>query len=208
MAISLFATAYAGPVQYYWHINRSEEILIDHQEHYVKQSWRNRCLIAGANGPITLTIPVELPANGEKGINSIKMSSHGNWKHVHWISIESAYKNSPYFDYYEEAFRSLYEANFVFLIDFNEALHRLFCQLLGIKADFSATTAFIPPNQVPANWHDYRDLIHPKKELAAVDPTFEIIPYYQVFQHKQGFLPNLSMFDLLFNQGPEAVFYL
>lgn len=205
MTTALFATAYAAPVQYYWHWNRSDSRIVEVCEHYIKQSWRNRCLIATANGPMVLSLPVESGA-GKTSIKDVRLSDHGNWRHLHWNSIESAYNSSPFFEYYADDLRPIYEKRYAFLFDFNEALHRCFCSLLDLDSNATTTKLFQPDS--PADCLDLRTLIHPKKPWNEVDTTFCSKPYYQVFDLKYGFQPNLSIMDLLFNMGPEAILYV
>jgi len=206
MTTTLFATAYFGPVSWYWHFNRSQHPMVEACEHYVKQSWRNRCVIATANGPMTLSLPVEHDKSGHTGIKDIKLSEHGNWQHLHWNALIAAYKSSPYFDYYQDDLRPFFEQRPGYLFDFNQALHATVCDLLGINAAMSETETFFPEGQLPPDWTDLRYSLHPKR--APESTGFIAQPYYQVFDHKQPFLPNLSILDLLFNLGPEAILLL
>lgn len=105
MTTGIFSTAYFAPVQYYWHMNRVDNVVMEAYEHYTKQTWRNRCTIATANGPMTLSLPIETDPNGRKPIRDSKLSDHGNWQHLHWNSIESAYRSSPFFEYYQDDIR-------------------------------------------------------------------------------------------------------
>lgn len=207
MHTTLFSTAYFAPVQYYWHWHRSENPVMEATEHYIKQTWRNRCVIGTANGPMTLSLPVE--ANAEKTcIKDVRLSEHGNWQHLHWNSIESAYNSSPFFEYYADDFRPFYEKKPGFLFDFNEGIREKMCELLELETQSVKSTAFISEREMPDGWVDLRNSIHPKKNVDHVDPNFKSEPYYQVFDRKFGFQPNLSMLDLLFNMGPEAILYL
>ena len=204
MHTTLFSTAYFAPVQYYWHWRRSEHLLVEVCEHYIKQSWRNRCVIGTANGPMTLSLPVE--GGAEKcPIRDVKLSDHGNWQHLHWNSIESAYNSSPFFEYYADDLRPFFERKPNYLIDFNEEIRMKICELLEIDAFSERTGLFYPEGKIPDGWVDLRNNIHPKKP---VDSFFQIQPYYQVFDRKFGFQPNLSILDLLFNMGPESILYL
>lgn len=204
MHTTLFSTAYFAPVQYYWHWRRSERPMVEACEHYLKQTWRNRCLIGTANGPLVLSLPVE--GNVEKnGIRDIRLSDHGNWQHVHWNSIESAYNSSPFFEYYADDLRPFFERKPSFLFDFNEDIRKKMCELLEIEASSQQTTEYLPEREITDGWADLRNIIHPKK---FADSIFKPEPYYQVFDRKFGFQPNLSILDLLFNMGPEAILYL
>lgn len=207
MHTTLFSTAYFAPVQYYWHWRRSEQPLVEACEHYIKQTWRNRCVIGTANGPMTLSLPVEGNL-GKNGIRDVRLSDHGNWQHIHWNSIESAYNSSPFFEFYADDLRPFFEKKLGFLFDFNEEIREKICELLEIRATSQKTTTFLTECEIHGGLVDFRNIIHPKKKLELVDPLFKPEPYYQVFDRKFGFQPNLSILDLLFNMGPEAILYL
>jgi len=187
-------------------MNRTEEVVIEAHEHYIKQTWRNRCCIATANGPMTLSIPVEAGPIEKGDIRSVKISNHGNWQHLHWNSIESAYRSSPFFDYYQDDLRPFFERKIGFLFDFNEEIRETICGLIEIQPNVRISSEYLDETSLPQGWIDYRTRIHPKKETQETD--FRPTPYYQVFDRKFGFMPNLSILDLLFNMGPEAVLYL
>lgn len=198
---ALFASFYLAPVEYYAALFRSKEVLIEIHDHYQKQSYRNRCIIAGANGPMPLSIPVEKPSDEKTEMKDIRIAEHGNWRHLHWNAIVSAYNSTPFFEYFEDDFRPFYEKKFTFLHDFNEQLRQLVCRLIDIKTPVTYTRTFV--QNVAANVVDYRETIHPKRPSG-----FKTNPYYQVFYEKLGFLPNLSIIDLLFNMGNESRLYL
>jgi hypothetical protein len=139
-------------------------------------------------------------------MKDIRISDHGNWRHLHWNAIESAYNNTPFFEYYKDDLRPFYENKYTFLADFNEELRCKICELMDISPVVEHTTSyhtdFLPDEA------DYREVIHPKKDYTEVDQDFLPKPYYQVFESRHGFLPNLSVIDLLFNMGPESVLVL
>lgn len=201
----LLSSAYLPPVQYFAHLQSAEQVWIEQYDHYQKQTYRNRCVIAAPDGPLSLTVPIEKPNTQKAFMRDIRISDHGNWRHLHWNAIESAYNHTPFFEYYKDDFRPFYEKKFDFLVDYNEQLCQLVCQLIDIDTSFQRTESYIaePSNTII----DLRDAIHPKKELMN-DASFGVIPYYQVFQERLGFLPNLSIIDLLFNMGPEAILVL
>lgn len=207
MHTTLFSTAYFAPIQYYWHWRRSEHPMVEACEHFIKQTWRNRCVIGTANGPMTLSLPVEATTE-KKSIRDIRLSEHGNWQHLHWNSIESAYNSSPFFEYYMDDLKPFFDKKPGFLYDFNEEIRRKMCELLEIEDGSVQTAVFVSEAEMPETWVDYRNVIHPKKKLELVDPLFKPEPYYQVFDRKFGFQPNLSILDLLFNMGPESILYL
>jgi hypothetical protein len=201
----LLSSAYLPPVQYFAHLQSAEQVWIEQYDHYQKQTYRNRCVIAAPDGPLSLTVPIEKPNTQKAFMRDIRISDHGNWRHLHWNAIESAYNHTPFFEYYKDDFRPFYEKKFDFLVDYNEQLCQLVCQLIDIDTSFQRTESYVaePSNTII----DLRDAIHPKKEVMD-DASFVVIPYYQVFQERLGFLPSLSIIDLLFNMGPEAILVL
>ncbi|HQP22669.1 MAG TPA: WbqC family protein [Bacteroidales bacterium] len=203
MSVVLLSTAYLAPVSYYVLLARAGKVVIEQHENYQKQSYRNRCLIAAANGPMVLSIPVKKNLPGKNSIRDIQLSGHGNWQHMHWNSLVSAYASSPYFAFYRDDIRPFYEKKYKYLFDFNEALREEICALLNLepRLEYSKSYTTGPETEIL----DYRELIHPKKQrLEELLPG----PYVQVFDRKFGFLPDLSVLDLLFNTGPEACLFL
>ncbi|MDR0845570.1 MAG: WbqC family protein [Tannerella sp.] len=201
MATVYLSSAYLAPVQYYCKLFSFESAVIEAAENYQKQSYRNRCVIAVSNGVQTLTVPVEKPQTEKYPTKEMRISEHGHWRHIHWNALVSAYGMSPFFEYYEDDFAPFYEQKFEFLFDFNQALQELICNLLDIHPKLSVSSCY--EVAVP---NDFRNNIHPRH--AEADDTFHPHPYYQVFREKYGFIPNLSIVDLLFNMGPEAVLTL
>lgn len=203
MSVVLLSTAYLAPVSYYVLLARAGKVVIEQHENYQKQSYRNRCLIAAANGPMVLSIPVKKNLPGKNSIRDIQLSGHGNWQHMHWNSLVSAYASSPYFAFYRDDIRPFYKKKYKYLFDFNEALREEICALLNLepRLEYSKSYTTGPETEIL----DYRELIHPKKQrLEELLPG----PYVQVFDRKFGFLPDLSVLDLLFNTGPEACLFL
>lgn len=200
MKPAYISTAYLGPVQQYSKMFHFPEVRIETSENYLKQSYRNRCIIAGANGPLPLSVPIVKPDTLKCLTKDIRISDHGNWRHLHWNAIVSAYNSTPFFEYYEDDFSPFYEKKYEFLFDFNEELLMLICQLLDIQPQIQYTTSFEADVENDFRW------ISPKQDIA--DPSFLLKPYYQVFQDKHGFLPNLSIIDLLFNTGNEGILIL
>ena len=188
---------YLAPIEYYSVLFGAERAVIEIHDNYQKQSYRNRCHIVGANGLVSLSIPIEKPSTAKCKMKDIRISEHGNWRHIHWNAIISAYNSSPYFEYYEDDFRPFYEKKPVFLHDFNEELRQLICRLIGIETLVSYSETYLQPSSDNAT--DFREIIHPKKTPIAETPV-----YYQVFAEKNGFIPNLSIIDLLFNKGNES----
>jgi len=190
----LLSTVYLAPVEYYFLLNNASEIILEQNEFYEKQSYRNRCKILTANGIMDLSIPVE--KSGKVLIRDIRISEHDNWQTNHWRAIESAYNSSAFFEYYADDLHPFYERKWEFLWDFNLEIQQKMLELLEIETKINFTSHYLTENE---NITDLRNLIHPKKESITSSK-----PYYQVFEQKFGFCPNLSIIDLLFNMGPES----
>ena len=206
MTTALLQTTYFGPIQWYQKLYRYDHCLIEQYDSYQKQTYRNRCLIATANGVQALTVPVE-HSDDKMLTKDLRISDHNQWRRVHWNALQSAYSESPFFDYYADDLHPFFEKKFDFLIDFNEAIRQKICELIDIRPQVEYTSSYISNlKSQTSNLTDYRDVIHAKHPQA--DDMFEAKQYWQVFQHKHGFLPNLSILDLLFCMGPESVFYL
>ena len=204
--ISLFpmivvSSAYLAPVQYYAHLYAADSVVEDRYEHFVKQTYRNRAYIATPDGPQPLTIPVVRSGATHTATRDIRISDHGNWRHLHWNALVSAYENSPFFEYYADDFRPLYERPFDFLVDFNEALEHTVLDLLALDKPITLAESYVA--EIGEGVLDLRNVISPKAPADA-DPLFRAQPYYQVFAERTGFQPNLSIVDLLFNYGNES----
>ncbi|NDV58019.1 WbqC family protein [Bacteroides sp. 519] len=200
-AVAYLSSAYLAPIEYYSKLLHANKIFIEQHDHYIKQTYRNRCNIAGPGGIQALTVPIVRPDTLKCPMKDIRISDHGNWRHLHWNAIESAYNNTPFYEYYKDDFRPFYEQSYTFLADFNEELCQLICKLIDIDVDMERTKEY--KTDFAANEYDFRETIHPKKNSTSVTT-----PYYQVFEARHGFLPNLSIIDLLFNMGPEGLLVL
>ena len=206
MQTVLLSSLYLAPVQYYSKLFRAERAVIETDDNYQKQSYRNRCIIAAANGSLPLSIPVDKPKGEKLKMRDIKIADHGNWQHFHWNAIISAYNSSPFFEYYRDDFYHFYEKTTTYLFDFNEELRSLICTLLDIETSVSYTTKFV--QEVDKKTADLRESIHPKRDWRNTDKEFVARPYYQVFADKRPFIENLSIIDLLFNMGNESRLFL
>lgn len=197
---TLLSSLYLAPIEYYSKLFRAERAIIEINDNYQKQSYRNRCNILGANGVMPLSIPVEKPKTVKCAMKNIRIAEHGNWRHLHWNAIISAYNSTPFFEYYEDDFRPFYEKKHSFLHDFNEELRQLICRLIGIETPVTFTETYINDTTSAV---DFRETIHPKRES-----NFTTQEYYQVFSEKHEFCNNLSIIDLLFNMGNESRLWL
>ena len=191
-------TAYLAPVEYYSAIANADEIYLENCDYYTKQTYRNRCHIAAANGVMALTIPVEKSGSDKILTKDVRISAHNDWQNQHWRSIESAYNSSPFFEYYKDDLMPLYEKKWSFLWDFNWELHQKIMELLELEKEIQFTTKY--QHELVSGTMDLRESIHPKKPNLQNKTT----PYYQVFEQKLGFKSNLSIIDLLFNMGNES----
>ena len=200
--ICMLSSAYFGPIQWYQKLNRHREVLLERHDNFLKQTFRNRCVIATANGPQALSVPIERYDGLKRCMKDIRVSNHGRWRHVHWNALVSAYGESPFFEFLADDIRPFFEKRWDYLFDFNlEITHKL-CELLDIEPSIALTTRY----EAKPNCLDFREAIRPKRPLP--DNDFTPRRYYQVYERKHGFLPNLSILDLLFNMGNEAVLYL
>jgi len=194
----LIPSTYFGPISYYVLLANNDEVLLETKEHFVKQSYRNRAEIYGANGMLVLTVPLERKSREKTLITDLGIANDEAWQHHQWKSIAAAYRSSPYFEFYEHYFTPLFIEQQTNLFDFNQQLTTLLCKIIGINCKITPTTDFVKTTD-----EDYRYVFTPKKES-----PIKLTRYIQVFEDRYGFIPNLSILDLLFNKGPETLGYL
>ena len=200
----ILSSAYFGPVSYFSSILKHDKVLIEQFDHYNKQTYRNRCVIMGANEALNLVIPVKKPNGSKTLMKDVLIDYDTNWQKMHYRSILSSYRSSPFFDYYFDDYSVFYENREKYLIDLNlKSLEVVLHQLEHAK-DFILTKEFLEKSN---SILDLREAFHPKKQFPG-NKHFKIKPYTQVFSDKHGFLPDLSVMDLVFNTGPEAILYL
>lgn len=198
---ALLSITYLGPLQYFTKFLLHPVRIIERYDHYIKQTFRNRCNIMGANGILPLSIPILKGQAHKTYVRDIRIDYNKKWQKLHWRSMESAYRHSPFFEFYMDEFYPFYEQRFEFLIDFNAALLELVLQSLEIENTLNYSREFIDAGIV--DYADYRETIHPKRDLSS-DPLFVPLTYRQVFVERLGFKANLSIIDLIFNEGPNA----
>lgn len=199
---AILPCCYLAPVSHYRAYYRADEVQIEVCDHFAKQTLRNRCWIDSPNGPLALTVPV-IKTEGKTLMRDIRISDHGNWRHQHWMALESSYRQSPFFEYYADDFAPFYEKKWEFLADYNEELMMLVASLLDIEKTVKRTTE--PPQPSIKGSELLTTKSSPFK--GELEGDFGL-PYYQVFASRHGFLQDLSIVDLLFNMGPEGVLWL
>ena len=214
----LFSTAYFPPVEYFAKIAegftlspdgvKPSIIYIEAFEHYIKQTYRNRFKFYAADGVQSLSYPV---VHGESAQNLVITDVEVDWS-TPWLvrterAIAAAYESSAYFDHYRDSLFSVLEARPRTLFEFNLSILNYFLDKTGIQAEIRFTGEYTPAGS-DTYGEDLRDVIHPKRPNTILEDLSLKKPYFQVFARKYGFVPNLSIMDLLFNEGPDAILYL
>lgn len=196
----IYPALYNGPILYYTLLLREKGIVVEQFEHYTKQTYRNRCMIMGPNGIITLSIPVKRVRGRKNRIRDIRIDYDTPWNRIHWRSLEASYSSSPFFEFMKDELFPLYERRFEFLMDLNLELLAATLQWLrwDIPVQLSEAYHDMPADKDPRIWID------PKSEPSRAYPGFQPVAYPQVFADRLGFQKNLSILDLLFNEGPNA----
>lgn len=197
---AVLPSCYFPPVQWLSKLLLYSEIAIDPYEYFIKQTYRNRCMILGANKPINLTVPVKKVDGNKTRMKDVRIDYDTRWQHNHIRSIESAYQSAPFFEYTWDEIRIVLTKKEKFLVDLNEKLVACILEYVDIDVNYRYSKQYVEPEKHLA---DYRNMISPKKNLAE-DPSFIPEPYMQVFNDRKKFVPNLSILDLLFNEGPQA----
>lgn len=198
----LLPVFYLGSLEYFSKIKDSVNgVLFEKFEHFPKQTYRNRTTIHSPNGKLDLTIPVKKGANNHTVINDVRISYDEDWQRLHWRTLQTSYRSSSFFEYYEDDFAPFFHNKTEFLFDFNVGLLDLCLRLLKMDAKMQYTEEYI---KNPLELEDCRS-----QELSkGMSSTFHGAPYFQVFEERNGFIPNLSVVDLLFNQGPQSKQFL
>lgn len=199
----LLSTAYLPNIQYFSKLLSGGEVHLEVWDKYQKQSFRNRCCILGANGPQDLVIPVKRPQGNNTLTRDILLDYDMPWNSTHWKAITSAYRHSPFFEIFEAELAPAFEKKMKFLLDWNLMLLDTLFIMTGTSIPLRRTECYV---QADEELQDYRESIHPKPQKQKEDSFFQPIPYFQVFQEKHGFVENLSFIDLLFNEGPQAIY--
>lgn len=200
----VLSSAYNAPIQYYTKFLLGYPVIIEQNDTYIKQTYRNRCIINTSEGTMSLSVPVVYSAKERTKTKDVIISEHDNWQHTHWNAIISAYNSSPFFEYYKDDFEQFYTNKFMSLVEYNDKLLRLTLSLLKMEdASFSYSSEYVED----ADILDYRESINPKKGYKD-DALFKPARYYQLFTDRQAFNENMSILDLLFNMGNESLLVL
>lgn len=195
----IFPLFYLPPIEFFKQLaaHKKNNILIEKYEHFPKQTYRNRAAVYGPNGKLNLIVPVLKGSKIHTAVKDVKISYDADWQRLHWLSLQTSYRSSAYFEFYEDDFAPFYEKQYKYLFDYNLELLSLVLKHLKMNVDFDFTESYATHYLT-----DFRENIHPKKESSYVSQQ-----YFQVFEDKYGFIPNLSIVDLLFNQGPQSAKY-
>ena len=193
---TILSIHYLPCIQWFRHLLFDEHVVLDQHEHFVKQTYRNRCVILSANGPLALTIPVKKQEQ-KRPLHSIEIENDIAWQKQHWEAIRSAYNSSPFFEHYEHHFYKFYHDEFKYLREFNLELIRICLKIMKTEKELILGDAYLISAAVDV---DLREVIHPKKK-----PDVDFKPYLQVFAGKFPFVSNLSIVDVIFNHGWDAI---
>ena len=193
----IFPVFYFGPISYFAELVKAENYRLEAFEHFPKQTYRNRCYIQGANGKLRLAIPTK--HNGARTMKDILVADDFNWQKEHFKSLVSAYKSSPYFEFYEDDLAPIFDRKEKFLLDLNLKTIEFIHSKLKLNLKFELTESY----ELTDETSDFRNRFNSKSE-----PEGNFPEYFQVFDDKFDFMPDLSILDLLCNEGPKSSTYL
>ncbi len=197
---TLIHPSYFPSIAHFVIITKANTLLFEVEDNYQKQTYRNRFYMYGANGKQLLNIPIKHTGNNRQKYKDVKIENDFKWQKQHWKSLQTAYRTSPFFEFYEDELAPLFEKKQEFLLDLNLKTIELVADCLQIEMAFDKTTSY---EKQHTNFIDFRVLIEAKKEK-----NYAFEEYTQVFSSKHGFIENLSILDLLFNEGPNTISYL
>jgi hypothetical protein len=200
----LLSTAYWPPIQYLAACIQYSKINIEYWETYTKQSYRNRCQIYGPNGIQLLIVPVEKGSFHKVLIKDLKITYDTHWQKNHLKSMEAAYRSSPFYEYYFDDILPIYKKKHTYLLDLNHEILNLTFNWLKINVKVDKTILYEPTG----NFMDFRNEIHPKIKATTIINQLQQPSYVQGFEQRHGFIPNLSIIDLVFNVGPESISFV
>jgi WbqC-like protein family len=193
---------YFPPIIWYKDSFYFSDIIFEQYEHYAKMSFRSRVLLAGSNGITRLTIPLESGRNQKRLSKDVRIFNRGNWQAQHWKTIQSCYNRSAWFNQYSDELALLFEKEYKFLLDWNLACFEWTQKQIDLKSRISLT-GFFRQHYDPLEFSDRRNEILPRNYA-----MMDFIKYHQVFEDRLGFIPNLSILDLLFCEGNHATLIL
>lgn len=194
----ILPSTYLGSIEYFAHLaQHGEECVVDIHEHYIKRSERNRAQIMTANGVMSFSVHVVNANRPRTPMHKVRLDYSKRWQHQHWIALLSAYRSSPYFDYYAPYFESFYTEKFDTLVEYNTALTKLLMRLVGIVGELHLSESYVEAAEGDV------DLRIKRRESLFDSPR-----YFQLFSDRYPFEPNLSVIDLLFAEGPAAIDFL
>ncbi len=198
----LLHPCYFGPISQFVAMAKAEKVIFENEDNFQKQTYRNRMYIYGANGKLQLNIPVKHTGNKtqHQKYKEVRIENDFQWQKQHWKSLQTVYRTSPFFEFYEDDFAPLYNKKFEYLLDFNYHCLEVAMECLQMDLHFTKTEEYI---KKPEGITDARFLAEAKSKK-----KHDLTPYNQVFQEKFGFLNDLSVIDLIFNEGPNALNYL
>lgn len=195
----LLHPSYFPSISHFVAIAQADLVTFEMEDHFQKQTNRNRMYIYSPNGIQLLNIPVKHSKEAHQKIKEVRLETAFDWQKQHFKSLEAAYRTSPFFEYFEDDIRTVFEKKHTFLMDLNMETMAIVSKCLGLEFDYDETVEYF---HTVTDKHDYRGLVNGKKDLSQFDS------YTQVFGEKHGYLNNLSILDLLFNEGRYALEYL
>lgn len=195
----VLSTAYFPPVSYLKVIAGADRVYIEYHENYLKQTYRNRCEIPASNGILSLTVPVKEGSFHKTAVRDLQIDYTGEWVRTHLRALKAAYNSSAFYEFYIDDISTILNSGHRYLLDMNMEILLKMCEMTGVEAEISFTDQFVHSY---ADVADFRQTITPgnRKKKISLNET----PYFQVFSEKLGFIPDMSILDLLFNMGPES----
>lgn len=198
----ILESQYVGTLLYFHLLNISEKSIIDVGEHYIKSTFRNRLNIPGPNGIMLLTVPLKKGKNQRSKMKDIEISYDHLWQKIHWDSLCACYRRSPYFEFYEDELYEIFNKKFHYLVDINKAILTWSIRQLNLDVDLTYSNTFLKNNNL--NYIDWRIKHKSMKLIKELDMEYTSPKYIQVFEEKIGFKENMSILDIIFNEGPNA----
>jgi len=197
----VLSSAYFPNIEYFSKLIAFNPIFIEAKSHYLKQTLSNRCEIMAANGILSLSIPIKKATSNKVNFDNVEISYDTNWQRLHFKSIESAYRSSAFYEYYIDAFMPFFSNKYQYLLEFNTEILKVLLNELELDVNFEFTTHYYTSEFATEDFRYKKGF-----EQSTSDSKFK--PYYQIFNEKFNFQANLSILDLLFNEGPNSISFL